>query len=500
MSSTRQASLETLYPALLLEIVEYLSPTWIVNLWLTGSVQLRTSLSKRGVVTSLKLHGPNGAFSTSRLPGMIACFESLLHLSITSANRIAVPYRIWNCLSQLVQLKTLQLEFPEVDEWMFWNNSSESASTPSYSQPSPDKATQARLFRCLRPIATTFAHLETFKLCNKSTAGFLRNEHLSLLPKSLTSLSVLYKVNDGAFDEKCFEYVASLPKLAEMHIGSMKGLKLSTPSLPPSITSLTFERVPFASILIEPSFWIGSNIAKLNLSLHPDSVADLPPTITKLKVVGSNLSTLSFQHLPALLEVDIASEAEYNDFRMPSFNSPLESLEVAIKHSINNFDLTTICPSVKNLNVSFKHRVDFDNAFKYIQCFTKLVTLSIYSVHFEPGHFQQLPPTLTSLLWIGRGSGLNIDDEVAKLPRGLTSLIFPINPAKLSPSAFQHLPPCLKRLRISAELPTESSDEEIAKDFESLPRSLRSLIISPYVVRNHILLRQYLPLRDSLNL
>ena len=474
MSSTQQASLETLYPALLLEIVEYLSPTWIVNLWLTGSFQLRISLSKRGVVTSLKLHGPNGAFSTSRLPGMIACFESLLHLSITSANRIAVPYRIWNCLSQLVQLKTLQLEFPEVDEWMFWNNSSESEFATLYNESSIDYYVKMQLYHTMRPIATTFIHLETFKLCNKYTVGVIRSEHLSQFPKSLTSLTVSYP---GAFDEKCLEYVASLPKLAELQIGSMVCSKLSTPSLPPSITSLTFERVSFASGLIEPSFWIGSNIAKLNLSLHPDSVADLPPTITKLKVVGSNLS---FQHLPALLEVEVVSERENTQFRMPSFNSPLESLDLEVQQTINNFDLTTICPTVKNLNLRWKSPMDFDNAFKYIQCFTKLVTLSLQTPSFEPGHFHQLPPTLTSLLWTARGAKFSIDDEVAKLPRGLTCLEFPVYSAKLSPSAFQHLPPFLKSLRVCKSA-TESSAEEMAKHFESLPRSLRSLLVIPYV-------------------
>ena len=484
MSSNRQASIETLYPALLLEIVEYLSPTWIVNLWLTGSVQLRTSLSKRGVVTSLKLHGPNGAFSTSRLPGMIACFESLLHLSITSVNRIAVPYRIWNCLSQLVQLKTLQLEFPEVDEWMFLNNSSESEFATLYNESRLDYHVKMQLYHTMRPIATTFIQLETFKLSCVSKVGFIRNEHLSFLPKSLTSLAVLTK--PGIISEKCLEYVASLPKLAMFHFTAKRCSKLSTPSLPPSITSLTIDTTS-GCFLIDPSFWIGSNITDLNLPLDPASVADLPPTIAKLWVVGNNLSDLSFQHLPSLLSVSLVSEGETNGFDMPTFSSPLESLEMQCREPVvcNPFDLKTVFPTVKSLRISAVIKdIDINNAFKYIQCFTTLATLRLQTINYAPGHLHQLPPTLTLFEWSNLKAAehlFSIDEEAAKLPRGLKILDFQSYSVKLSSSAFQHLPPFLKSLRLAIEIPTEPSDEEIAKHFQSLPRSLRSLNICPYV-------------------
>ena len=410
---------------------------------------------------------------------MIGSFESLLHLSIESSNRIALPYRLWNCLSKLTQLKTLKLKVPQVDEWMFWNGTSESEFATLYNQSSADSRAKTQLLSTMRPMATTFPNLETLLLAEKS-AAFFRNEHVSLLPRSLTSLAVLVK--KGSIDEGCFEYVASLPKLAKLHLIAHSCTKLSTP-LPPSITLLSIEKSD-NSILIEPSFWVGSTITDLSLPLDPASVAYLPPTITKLNVVGKNLSNLSFQHLPSLLSVRLASEGETLGFVIPTFSSPVEALDMVFRTSRNNFDLRTVLPTVKHLNINCGPQADLDNAFKYIQSFTQLVSLRLYTMIFESGHLHRLPPTLTSFEWNPLQRQIvkpSTDEDVAKLPRGLTSLDFQSFAVKLSSSAFQHLPPLLKSLTLCIELPTEPSDEEIAKHFQALPRSLRSLNIIPYV-------------------
>ena len=467
MSSRHLTTLESLYPDALLKIVEYLSPTWIVNLWRTGSTQLRISLAKRGALTSLKLSAPTGAFSTSRLPGMISSFESLLHLSIKSSKRIAHPQRIWDCLSPLSQLKSLQLNILEVDHWMFTVIETGAALT-AFCSP------ETLLVCHMRPISTAFPHLETLSL--ESTAfrpGPLQNKHVALLPPSLTSLKVS---RCRGVDENVVEYLYSLPKLASLHLE----VPISKP-LPPSITSL--QASSSRPIIIEPSYWIGSNMVELLVPLNPAAIAHLPPSITKLQVNGSQTSTLSFEHLPSLVWVNIYA---IEDYEMPVFNSALETLRLNFPVRTDNLRFDSSFSNITTLFIRWKANSDLMTIFKYLGRFQQLVELDLNTSTFpvDVDCMQHLPPSLTSFTWsnqLERPASFNIDRAVERLPRGLRKLMFPYFCAALSTSFFRHLPRSLEYISLYLTLPEGASDQELGDHFSELPRSLRFLTALLYV-------------------
>ena len=479
MSSSQMTSLESLYPDALLIVTEYLSPTWIVNLWLTGSTQLRTSLAKRGVITSLSLKGPQGYFSTSRLPGMVSSFESLLHLTIYSPYaRIAHPYRIWNCLSKLSQLKTLDLEFPQVDEWLFLIGGIDPNFPSLFLEESDHNSSSEPPTTCVRPLATTFPNLETLALSDTSTETQLQNEHLKLFPPSLTSLKLNFR-KGGGVNAKCLEYISSLPKLAQLWFVDDFCDRLSIP-LPPSITSLSI--VCRGSISIEPSFWVGSNMMELLLPIDDASVAHLPPSITKLKMFAlGNLTTpLSFAHLPSLLSADISSPTQ---LEMPIFNSALETLNLHFSLREGSVQPGAAISSVEKLYIQWDNCLDLPSAFISLGSLSKLVKLKIGTDHgVDASCFEYLPTSLTSFQWNNTNmENVIIDTFIDKLPRGLKSLEFPYYSATISTRFFCHLPRSLETLSICLAFSGDFSDEELAKHASELPRALRDFRVIPYV-------------------
>ena len=296
-------SIDTLDPNAICVILDFLSPTWIINLWLTGDCNLHSLLSKEGSIMSLTLKGPTSILSTSRLPGMIASLSSLTSLSISSPLlRIAHPRRVWNCLSQLSKLRSLCLEFESCDAWMF--DVDQLNSLPA--SRSQSKSSNRLPIATIRPLATTFPHLESLTMSNYLGKTLFSNEHLSALPPSLTSLTVY---NFRQIDQKCLLKTASLPHLATLVFdGAICGV-LKDP-LPSSITSLALTRASEVQVL--PSFWSNSRIIELDLDLQLSSLAHLPPSIEKLKIFRFEQlksATSYLAHLPNLKSFEVTAES-----------------------------------------------------------------------------------------------------------------------------------------------------------------------------------------------
>lgn len=485
MSSIRLTTLEDLYPDALLKIVEYLSPTWIVKLWLTGSVQLRTSIAKRGVLKSLTLRHPGGYFSTSRLPGMIASLEALTRLTIHAPeNRIARPHRMWECLSKLSQLKELELDFLDVDEWLFCSGPSADELLPR----PPGEIAFASLgeptHRTLRPIATSFPNLETLDLTS-TRPGLFQNEHVAQLPPSLTSLVLL---NGGSINEGCLDYIGSLPKLAQLRFRAPDCVVLSKPLPSSSLTSLSIMKDE-KPITIEPSFWstslssAPSKMVELKLPLAESSVAHLPPTITKLELPKvPDFSTLSLAHLPL---TSIKVRGCLGKFTIPRFNSPLETLDLDGVWTADNVGFDSPIPTVKYLNLDWDHGADASIIMQYIGHFTQLLELKMttWSI-IDPLCFQDLPLTLTSLHWNNRKPwhSFALDSILEKLPGGLRELNLFRRCFTISTAFFRHLPRSLLKMNIFVVISQDTTDQDAANHFLDLPRSLQSLIMLPYVI------------------
>ena len=474
MSSLSVSPIETLYPDALRQIVEYLSPTWIVNLWLTGSVFLRTSLAKRGALTKLRLAYPEGFFSTSRLPGMIASFDKLTCLSITGLiTRITTPLRMWKCLSQLHLLKTLKLHCVEADEWMFEPCELEVDLTCFSFDDDEPSSHNAPTIPKLRPLATTYPHLETLDI-NHMRLRRLQNEHLLELPPTLTWLQLQ---TFDLLDEKCLAYTQNLPKLATVKLYAKECSDL-TGIIPSSITSLTISS--HHAVDCPPSFWAGSSVIEVDIPFSLDAIASLPPSIEKLYVRRASHpgAHIDICHLPRLKHLTVSN----HDVSLNAL-TPLESLDYY--SGTPSIPIECVSTRLKSIYFSWYGSGSF-NLLPWVNTMSSLTKALIScKADLKASDLCDLPQTLTSLEWYQSmygGHPIPLDDAVDKLPRGLQQLSFTSSPLYISSSAFHKLPRSLRSLSMKHHFASNLSPEVCASHVKQLPRSMTSWTSDQYVL------------------
>lgn len=482
MSSMRSWSLESLTAEVLLKIVDDLSPTWIINLWLTGSPQLRRSLATRGSLTSLSLRHPAGYFSTSRLPGMIASLEKLSCLSIHAPlARIAHPARMWKCLSQLSLLHTLDLNLKEVEEWMFEPDDLEvGLASFAFDEESPptDELTFSNASSLgiakLRPLATTYPHLEVLKL-RSNNARLFSNKHLLELPPTLTSLLLL---GFPHIDEKCLEYTTSLPNLASLTLHPANCLRLDG-IFPSSITN--FRIASDLKTVAQPLFWSQSNLVSLHMNLLVDHVAHLPPTLEKLRLQLFS-PVFAFNHLPRLktLRLTILGNAALCSGPGDGFPASLEKLSLYRSHRSSNLPTELLPRSLTALRMAYNADTDAHTIMDQVSTWPRLIVLRITcATRLDATHLARLPPLLTRLEWLQnpKTETVLIDEAVPLLPRGLESIIFNGDSATISSTSFGMLPRNLRSLNFVFNL----VEEGLASHVAELPRTLTSMTMLQYV-------------------
>lgn len=475
MASLQSTTLESLCPEVMLGILDSLSPTWIINLWLTGARQLRFLLSERASITSLTLRGLDGLFTPSRLPGMLASLKSLTSLSISlHRRRIADSKRIWSCLSHLSKLKSLLLDFDFADEWMF--DLSKLDAKPSSNLEA--YVINRSHFAKIRPLAATFPHLESLEMTS-TRATLLSHEHVSALPPSLTTLKLYFF---PYFDEESLiDMESSLPRLTTLVIDAPICGVLKHP-LPPSLTSLTFTRAYDVDAL--PSFWTNCNLVELAINLNLAPLAHLPPSLEILTLFRLDAPAPVLAHLPRLRCLNVTGHTNYNTFHWPvdATSSPvIEKLQYRPSNSTNDLDLKLIPRTLKSLNIHWSSNADPTAIASLLTCCTGLTELEMFApLSFRSEHLLGLPATLTSLKYASLVT-LNVGPAILKLPRSLKTLRF-VN-GGVSSSFLCHLPGSLVDFQIGVLFSEQFADSERADHILQLPRSITKLQLDSYVLK-----------------
>ena len=402
---------------------------------------------------------------------MIASIEKLTCLSIFApTHRIATSFRIWHCLSQLTLLQSLALNFHHVDEWMFEPVSFElplssfsfAGNAPiAYEEPTTPK---------LRPLATAFPHLESLHLATRS-ATLLLNEHLKSLPPTLTSITL---DGFGKIDDTCIQYTTAASVSIETYNKELTG------TLPSTLTSLSFSTGYKSEI--QESFWNKSNLVSLRVSMPPNFVACLPPTLEKLEL-DTVAPVLSFKHLPRLkvLEVTILGAAQFTDTNDPGFPPTLEELTFFRPREPFLLRPEIMPPNLKKLNVGFPIRANLSELMAILSCLNQLTKLKIRcSTEIGLTHLSNLPPLLKTLKWTHnwKNACLYIDEILPKLPQHLEKLVFEHSSVTISSASFGLLP---RKLRLMTLRVGIDEQVDLAKCVKELPRTLKFMDIQ-YVI------------------
>jgi hypothetical protein len=192
-----------------------------------------------------------------------------LHI-LGGVRRLCGPNMLWTHLSRLTSLKDLDLECAEAEEWLL-NQEDEildmgcilTDEWESNSMPPTNR---------LRPIASTFPHLERLKLAGTNVV--LRDSDFSAFPESLTSICI--QSND-ILTPKCYTYLRS-KNMAEIFLGwAMKMNGEGLLQLPHNITSLKSTWWEATCLKSELPF---KNLTKLDISLASSSARFLPASLT----------------------------------------------------------------------------------------------------------------------------------------------------------------------------------------------------------------------------
>lgn len=408
------STLTRLPSEVLSKVLALLSGTSLVYLWRTGSKHLLTNMSERSGVTEATFYLA-GALNPSRLPRMLGSFKALSSLTIIAPGlRIGHPWRIWHSLSKLNLLRTLYLSFVEAEEWMF--------DGPSKELTISDNTEAARDFRLrfleLRPIASTFPHLQSLRLA--TGAQFFTDKDLAKLPQSLTYLNLS---NHHRLTSACYEYLAALPHITTILLQIFRQAPLDeSAKLPKTITSIAVTSVLLTIPEIPRSFWNGCNIIHLHLGMTPSSIEHVPSDF--LESITSMIETdpkSSFSRFSRLKSIHLMVGGSAEGRSLPELPSTLEKLKITLTE-FRSAEAFNLPPFISDLQLDIQGA--FDPALLITALNQEAKHLKSLSVHFLPltDPYNVLGPLttpVTSLVWFCKRFNWS---DIGTLPRSLTAL------------------------------------------------------------------------------
>lgn len=454
----------SLPPEVLEKVLNDLSGTWLVRLWLTGSSSLHQMLGNRGAITSAIFNVSHpSALSSSRWPGMIGNLMRLTSLTIAAGHmRIAHPDRIWRSLSSLKHLRELLMHCDEAEAWMF--DFVKGYQPLTTGAPFADSGLSSEEV-VLRPIASAFPCLEVLKL--RTERPFIKPKHIAQLPPSLRTLWL-----DSSPIAGCIDYLAKLPLLSDLAFKSYP--YEASAKCPPSITSLVIRGAehPFP-----PSFWKDCNLKSISASMSSAPLLELPSTVERLKITSrSGLELNSLDHLPHLKRFQCHS---LKSSAMPHFPAGLESLTLMAHYRmILGTNASPLPASLTSLSLHAEDQVDI---IPHIKGLKNLVSLEISNPHNYPmDALIGLPDGLKTLKF-RYSAQEDLSPIVKKLPKGLET--FQVNAGAFLPAAsLHHLPRSLTDLYCTLRFP----DSECPNLEEALPKTMKSLHLLLSLPHPHI--------------